>query len=62
MKNSEVYVLAIFAFTILFMLVFGTRHSTFQESIENCIQANSDWTVATAKTYCSSVIREGKRP
>lgn len=62
MKDSEVIMVIIFVVVVLFTLVFGTRHATFQESIQNCIQANSDWTVTTAQTYCKSVIREGKRP
>lgn len=62
MKDHEVLMVLIFGFFVLFILAFGTRHATFNESVQNCIQANSDWTVATAQTYCNSIIREGKRP
>ena len=62
MRDSEILVAIIILVFALFVLVFGTRSSTINASIENCITANQDWTVTTATTYCNSIIREGKRP
>lgn len=62
MNETGVFLAMIAAFLLLFLLAIGVRHSTFRDAVENCIQANSDWTVATANAYCNSVIREGKRP
>ena len=62
MRDSEILFVLIFGICMLCIIVFGTRSSTINASVENCITANQDWTVTAATTYCNSIIREGKRP
>lgn len=62
MRDGEILIVVIMLVFALFVLVFGTRSSTINASVENCITANQDWTVTAATTYCNSIIREGKRP
>ena len=45
------------------LFIGSTVHmTTMNKAVENCITANQDWTVAAATTYCTSIVKEGKRP
>ena len=62
MRDSEVAFLLIAIAVCILLVAAGVSNGARDDAIENCIKANSDWTVATAHDYCNSVIREGKRP